>query len=344
MTTTGRIKELVDCRELAAQYLGQPAQRAGRAWQWYCPWHEDRATPSLTVYRNGYCCFGCGAQGDHLALIMALEQVDFAAARERLGWGAAGLEAAGKRRAGCEPGRQVRGWHAAGWQWAAWQAIDEAARRLEGAAGAAGRAYLSGRGIAPETWRAWRLGYAVAVKRWERCGERWQGVELGPGITLPWVGGQVVKALQYRLIGHATLRYWQKAGGERTLFGVDLVRGRSVLVLCEGELNALSVWQAAREWVDVVSFGPQGNVEQAGPLLRRLAGRYARVVVWADERRAALAGARLVAGGTRALAFSPEEGESRVIALCSPGGMDANDLLLAGVLREFVAEVVGRWE
>ena len=297
-TTISRIKERVDCRDLAAHYLGEPAARAGRAWQWFCPFHPDQATPSLTVYRDGYRCFGCGVHGDHFGLIMALEHVDFPAARERLEWNLLGVDGAGKRRDGCRrPEQHLAAWRAAGWQWSAWQAVDAAARRLDEAGGALGRAYLLSRGITPATWRAWRLGYAPQVRRWrrERQGEdRWQAEALGPAITLPWTDGRAVKALQYRLIGHPELRYWQKAGGERTLFGVHLLKGRPALVVCEGELNAVSIWQVAGDQVDVVSFGPQSNVERAAPYLRRLAERYRRVVVWADERGVAREVARVV--------------------------------------------------
>lgn len=93
-----------------------------------------------------------------------------------------------------------------------------------------------------------------------------------------------VKALQYRLIGNPSMRYWQKAGGERTLFGVHLLKRRPALVVCEGELNAVSIWQVAGDQVDVVSFGPQSNVER-GCAVFVVAGRaVSAVVVWAYER------------------------------------------------------------
>ena len=174
LMTTHRTALSIDCRDLAVQYLGEPAARAGRAWQWYCPFHDDRATPSFIVYADGYICFGCGVRGNTLGLVMALERVDFQAARERLGpdW-----TAPAKRR---DSGRSLDAWRDAAWQWATWRMVDEAtarlvakhpgARRAEwaGSEGEEGRAYLAGRGIEPATWRAWRLGYAPQVKRWRR--------------------------------------------------------------------------------------------------------------------------------------------------------------------------------
>jgi hypothetical protein len=343
--TTHRITLNIDCRELAAQHLGAPAARAGRAMQWLCPFHDDRATPSFTVYANGYICFGCGARGNALGLVMALEQVDLPAAAERLGW--EGLRP-GKRR---DPGRALAGWRDAAWQWATWQLVHEAAARLVAKhpgrspeehseraasrrpeAGAdwrareAGRAYLAGRGLEPATWQAWRLGYAPSVRRYRKVGGRWQAEPLGPAITLPWVRGEVVKALQYRLIEHPSLRYWQRAGGERTLFGLDLLAGRPALVAVEGELNAASLWQAIHERADVVSFGPQSNLGQAAPALRRLAARYPFVVAWADEAHVARAALEIMGRGG--------------LALRSPEGRDANDLLRAGLLGELMAAVL----
>ncbi len=92
--------------------------------------------------------------------------------------------------------------------------------------------------------------------------------------------------MQYRFIGEDIThgeRFGQKAGGDRTLFGIDLLAGREILLICEGELNAVSFWQVAGDQVDVVSFGPQDNIDHAGPLLTKLASRYKHVLIWTDE-------------------------------------------------------------
>jgi hypothetical protein len=252
---------------------------------------------------------------------MALEHVDPPAARERLGWEAWRPT---KRR---DPGRSLAAWRDAAWQWATWQMVREAAARLAGPQGEAGRSYLAGRGLEPATWQAWRLGYAPSVRRYGKVGGCWQAEPLGPAITLPWARGDVVKALQYRLLEHPSLRYWQRAGGERTLFGLDLLASRPALVAVEGELNALSLWQVVHECADVVSFGPQSNLGQAEPALRRLAARYRFVVAWADEAGVARAALEIMS--------------RRGLALRSPDGRDASDLLRAGLLGEMMAAVLG---
>ncbi len=50
-----------------------------------CPFHEDH-TPSFNVYVESqrYCCFGCGAQGDVIDFVRALDGCSFAEAVQRL--------------------------------------------------------------------------------------------------------------------------------------------------------------------------------------------------------------------------------------------------------------------
>lgn len=72
--------------------------------------------------------------------------------------------------------------------------------------------------------------------------------------------------------------------------------------------------------MDVVSFGPQDNIDHAGPLLTKLASRYKHVLIWTDEPAKAQK-ARDVVG-------------CDAIAAISPRGKDANDLLQEGVLAD----------
>ncbi len=48
-----------------------------------CPFHDDK-TPSMDVRKNFYYCYGCGAQGNAINLIMKLENLTFPQAIERL--------------------------------------------------------------------------------------------------------------------------------------------------------------------------------------------------------------------------------------------------------------------
>jgi len=231
-----------------------------------------------------------------------------------------------------EPGRRSK----AGWQREAERELRSAQTLLNDAAGGEpGRAYLSGRAILSAAWQAWGLGYLHA---WHP-----QLATRRPAICLPWRSGGVIEAVQYRFIpapganGDQAAdvpkgeRFSQRKGGRRVLFGLDLAQGRDGIVLCEGELNALSLWQAlAPRGYDVVSWGPQGNIlrDQVAAAGSALVDRYRRVIVWADALPLAVEALRLIGAGRRGL------------AVCSDGGLDANDRLRRGDLDEFLEAVI----
>lgn len=320
-------KKKVNCKELAERHLGPPAQRAGKALQWSCPLHQDGDSPSFTVYENGYHCFGCGASGDAIDLVMRLDDLGFVEAVEKL----SGLRPMDvPRKSGSHVGAQASPAKVVKWQQKATAIIEQASRLLALPEGAAGRDYLVRRGLEPETWQAWRLGYKPDVQRWEQRDGKWAVAEqLGPAITLPWMDRQRPAALQYRLLSHETIRYWQQAGGQRTLFGLDHIAGRPVLVIIEGEFNAVSVWQAARDLVDVTSFGSENNIERACAYLQALAQRYDCIISWADKAERSVEIAELVGS---AASFK------------SPRGFDANDLLRAGRLRSHLQNLLQKVE
>ncbi len=228
---------------------------------------------------------------------------------------------------------------AAAWKSERWQA--EAQCRLTAAqvalwdmdnAAAAGQAYLAERGIRPDMWIAFGLG----------CAPAWN-IKAGrhlPAIWIPWQNRQIT-AIQYRFLGIAkdderADRFGQRKGGDRYLFGLqhclDAEPGQlETLFLVEGELNAVSIFQAAYGLFpcDVVSFGPRANLRNAGvaPMAAKVAKRYKRVIVWADEPKDAL----------QSLGTIPNARPGH-----SPAGQDANDLLRAGLLTDLVHEMLMR--
>ena len=129
--------------------------RRGREHSGLCPFHNEK-TPSFTVSEDKgfYHCFGCGAHGDSIGFVMRMEGLSFPEAVERLA-GEAGLQvpqsspeerAAARRRADL------------------YDVVEAAAvwfeDRLAGPEGAAARAYLTSRGLRPETVTTFRLGFA----------------------------------------------------------------------------------------------------------------------------------------------------------------------------------------
>jgi hypothetical protein len=208
--------------------------------------------------------------------------------------------------------------------------------------GAAARAYLTGRGFRPETWQAWRLGFCHA----------WHPVrrEALPAITLPWFGPDgTLHAVQYRYFGLGVARrdrFGQKAGGRRRLFGLHRLSGQMGLIITEGEMNAISCWQVANAWADVLSIGSQENARQASVLdaLRQVALTYRYVIVWLDERERARALANRIAPGNPK--GGRAEGPCSGTASWSENGLDANDLLQQGLLATRLANAAADagWE
>jgi len=119
-----------------------------------CPFHQEK-TPSFTVTasRGTYHCFGCGAHGNALDFLMAMEGLGFAEAVRRAA-DLTGLEPPVSEAREPETDRKR----------ALSELLEEAARRfrarLEAADGAPVRAYLARRCLSPETIARFELGYA----------------------------------------------------------------------------------------------------------------------------------------------------------------------------------------
>jgi hypothetical protein len=93
-------------------------------------------------------------------------------------------------------------------------------------------------------------------------------------------------------------------GGRATLYGVDHLAGRPVLLLAEGEFDALLAWQAAGDLCDVASLGGAGRRPAAWEALPLL---HARVILAAYDADAAgvKGGATLRALYRRVVAVRP---------------------------------------
>ena len=141
-----------------------PLRRSGARYVGRCPFHDER-TPSFSVdpLKKVYYCFGCQRGGDHIKFVRETENLDFAAAVEtlaerygvRLEYEQSSPEEERRR---AQRGRLLR-------------LLDDAAgfyaRYLwESAEAEPAREYLAGRGIAEETARDFRLGFAPSA--WDR--------------------------------------------------------------------------------------------------------------------------------------------------------------------------------
>ena len=131
-------------------------KRSGRNWMARCPIHGER-TPSLSVSpeKGVYYCFGCGASGDAITFVQAMENLDFVGAVESLA-GRYGIQlrytSAGE---GQRRGRKK------GLQEAVGKAVDFYHERLlSGKDSAEARAYLRSRGYDGELVRRYKIGWA----------------------------------------------------------------------------------------------------------------------------------------------------------------------------------------
>lgn len=223
-------------------------------------------------------------------------------------------------------------WHSAMWQEKATTWLSQAVQRLaDPGSGLAGRTYLQGRGLTPATWQAWGLGYG---KAWHVRRARHEDA-----IFLPWWTDGALQAIQYRYLAPALTkreRYGQKAGGERLLFGLPLLTGAPTLILVEGELNAISLWQVCHDWhVDVLSWGSQGNLLRPAVLAsvaKVIQQGYQRVIFWADEGN--ITQEALTA--LHALGVT----QPQFITVFVPNDQDANDLLQQNRLETWVAKLL----
>jgi hypothetical protein len=97
----------------------------------------------------------------------------------------------------------------------------------------------------------------------------------------------------------------------------------------------MSVWQVAHDLIDVVSFGPESNVQRAVEYLQALATGYQKVLIWADKPDVARKAQKAV-GAAQALK-SPVGGNGAEAVK-----WDANHLLQRRLLDEFINQTLDR--
>jgi len=315
-----RVKRL-DLVSLAERRSELKKVTSGGEWAGPCPkcGGDDRFHVTEDWFfcgRNGSGCHN--KRGDVIAFVQWIENLPYIEAILHLDGKAAALTSAPARKRQAAPARAER---LENWQQEA-QALVEKAEMLLLTSGLSVQTELLRRGLSSSTCFAWRLG---AVKRYHPALK-----EKRSAIVLPWLeaDGETVQAVQFRFVDVTKEqgRFSQHKDGDRRLFGLHRLRGQPVLIVCEGELNAVSIWQEVTG-ADVLSFGPEDNAKSEAALenLRGLAGDYQHVIVWADKPVVAKAVQQDLPG---AFGFrSPVENGAEV---------DANDWLQRGLLSELL--------
>jgi DNA primase len=139
-------------------------KRAGTAnFVGLCPFHAEK-TPSFNVHeaRQFFHCFGCGKKGDVFTFLTEIEQRPFMEVLKDLARDA-GVDLPEKE---MSPAERQAAVEAESEKNLMWRAVETAVaffeQQLQTPAGAAARAYISGRGISDDVARRFRLGYAPA--------------------------------------------------------------------------------------------------------------------------------------------------------------------------------------
>lgn len=332
---TATIKTAIDLIELVGRYT-ELRRVTATEYHGPCPWcgGDDR----FRVTAERFACRRCERSGDAIAFVMQRQNVDFKEAVSIL-QGNALVAPVTRRSPVAKAGQAAAPWNAE----RAAQAVDDAHLTLM--AGAtddawAALGYLRGRGFETATLKAFQVGCCRQglPRTWN------DGAWVYPqqlAITLPWIDGAgVTVAIKYRFVEahtytdidqkiHKGIRFTNRGQASGRAFGWNALQGPGrcrVLVICEGEMNALSLWQAGAARIDVLSLGSQVTVNHLPADVIDLAQRYAYSVVWADERDVADSAAQQI----------------RAASMRSPGGRDANDLLKAGLLSDLLGALLER--
>ncbi len=156
MGVVDEIKNRIDIVDFISGYV--PLKKAGRTYKGLCPFHSEK-TPSFIVFPDSqsWHCFGaCGTGGDIFTFLMKRENLDFGEALRILA-ARAGVQ--------LEPVTPAKA--AEEEQEERLFAVNAAAAEyfhdllVSSAQAEHARAYLEKRGVTPESWRAFQLGYSL---------------------------------------------------------------------------------------------------------------------------------------------------------------------------------------
>ena len=233
----------VDMATLIERDLGHPVRREGHWLKWRCPFHADAKTPSLGVAGNRWKCFGCGRSGDAIDWLREREGLSFQEACELL----RALDLPPASQTTISPRPILASVPPLEWQEQAQQVVSACQSVLWSEAGTKARNWLNRRGLANETVRHWKLGFNPRD-------QKLFGLWVRRGIIIPCVVFDQVYYLKVRRAsGHP--KYTQVSGGQIALFGADTIVGRDIVVITEGELDAMLLHQEAGDLVGVATLG-----------------------------------------------------------------------------------------
>jgi len=262
-----------------------------------CPWcggnDRFRVWPEETE-RGRYWCRVCERSGDAIDYLRERHRLSFREACECVGAYDKIRDEEGPTGARKEPREALAiperegTWRLlppnAQWQKRAREIMAETQPVLWSDAGRRARAWLIGRGLSEETIRAAGLGFNPEDRHEDR--RQWglppgRQIWFPRGIVIPWeIGGDVWRLNVRRAQNNP--KYAQPAGGANGLYNADALTGGCVALLCEGEIDALTVAQHAGELVVPVATGSTSGSRKAR-WIARVAGCSAVLVAFDND-------------------------------------------------------------
>ena len=235
-TELDQLKASVDLVALVRD-SGVELKKSGKSYLGRCPFHDDD-TPSLSVNQDErlWNCFGCSAGGDALAFLQLKEKLEFPQAVERL------------KQLTRAPGPNRQALLA--------RLAELYQKRLLEQEPA--QSYLKSRGLEPETWKAFRVGFCDGtvlgalptdvLEQLREMGvvtregkEHFRGCVVVP-LTHPDRG--VVGFYGRRIRPDAKVRHLYLPGPRQGVLNWQAMKASTTITIAESVLDAMSLWQA----------------------------------------------------------------------------------------------------
>jgi DNA primase len=254
-----RVRDAHPIEEVVGRYVG--LRRAGRRFVGFCPFHDDRRTPSLVVFPESgrWWCFGaCNDGGDVFDFVMRAEGVPFPEALRRLGGGQLSPP-----RATPPPPMKEKGVEERVLTDAHYALLTTAVEVYHAAllSNPKALAYATSRGLDADTVREFRLGYAAGrLKRY--LAFRGWSEELAADLGLvdsrgrEWYRGRLVipevrAGRSIYLVGRTVPgargafgpKYLTLAGASKPLYGRERIKDHDEVFIVEGPIDYLLLWQ-----------------------------------------------------------------------------------------------------
>ena len=159
------------------------------------------------------------------------------------------------------------------WQNATLSEVILAHKNLFEPQGQAVRNYLNSRGLTEVSWIQWSLGAGYAFN--PLIGHKVEA------LVIPHFDGNWrINAIKYRFLT-GNLRYLMRKGSKPTLYGL-WQSVQPILIVCEGELNAISISQVLGDKATVISPGSESGGKSALIALLK-SSEFTKRVVWLDK-------------------------------------------------------------